>query len=104
MRWARTIRFALISYYGYVVTHAALWALGASRRTRRRSGNCGFGNPHGGGNLGGTAILKDRQVPRNFWLIPLRDLFGFAVWWPDSSALPCSGATGSYSCGPMAAS
>jgi len=25
-------------------------------------------------------ILKDRNVLRHFWLIPLRDLFGFAVW------------------------
>jgi ceramide glucosyltransferase len=28
----------------------------------------------------GAAILKDRHVAKNFWLIPLRDLFGFAVW------------------------
>jgi ceramide glucosyltransferase len=28
----------------------------------------------------GAGILKDREVARNFWLIPFRDLFGFAVW------------------------
>jgi ceramide glucosyltransferase len=28
----------------------------------------------------GAAILSDRKVLRDFWLIPLRDLFGFAVW------------------------
>jgi ceramide glucosyltransferase len=28
----------------------------------------------------GAGILRDRKVLRDFWLIPLRDLFGFAVW------------------------
>jgi ceramide glucosyltransferase len=28
----------------------------------------------------GAGILKDRHAARGFWLIPLRDLFGFAVW------------------------
>ena len=28
----------------------------------------------------GTGILKDRRVAPRFWLIPLRGLFGFAVW------------------------
>ena len=28
----------------------------------------------------GAGILGDRKVLRDFWLIPLRDLFGFAVW------------------------
>ena len=32
------------------------------------------------GVLVGTAILEDRTVLPRFWLIPLRDLFGFAVW------------------------
>jgi ceramide glucosyltransferase len=27
-----------------------------------------------------AAVLKDRRVPRDLWLIPLRDVFGFAVW------------------------
>jgi ceramide glucosyltransferase len=28
----------------------------------------------------GSRILKDRRVAPDLWLIPLRDLFGFAVW------------------------
>jgi ceramide glucosyltransferase len=28
----------------------------------------------------GAGILKDRNVLRDCWMIPLRDLFGFAVW------------------------
>ena len=31
-------------------------------------------------DLVGAGILDDRKVRRDFWLIPLRDLFGFAVW------------------------
>jgi ceramide glucosyltransferase len=25
-------------------------------------------------------VLKDRRASRDLWLIPLRDVFGFAVW------------------------
>jgi ceramide glucosyltransferase len=32
------------------------------------------------GVLVGSTILKDRGVLKRFYLIPLRDLFGFAVW------------------------
>jgi ceramide glucosyltransferase len=28
----------------------------------------------------GAVILRDRHVLRRAWAIPLRDLFGFAVW------------------------
>jgi ceramide glucosyltransferase len=28
----------------------------------------------------GAGSLKDRHVARYLWLIPVRDLFGFAVW------------------------
>jgi ceramide glucosyltransferase len=28
----------------------------------------------------GSHVLRDRHVIRNFWLIPFRDFFGFAVW------------------------
>jgi ceramide glucosyltransferase len=27
-----------------------------------------------------AAVLKDRRASRDLWLIPLRDVFGFAVW------------------------
>jgi ceramide glucosyltransferase len=32
------------------------------------------------GILVGAAVLKDRHISTDFWFIPLRDLFGFAVW------------------------
>jgi ceramide glucosyltransferase len=28
----------------------------------------------------GAGVLGDRQVLANLWLLPLRDLVGFAVW------------------------
>ena len=28
----------------------------------------------------GAGVLRDRNTLRYFWMIPLRDLFGFAVW------------------------
>ena len=81
LRWSRTIRVSRPSgYYGYVVTHATLWSLVA------------LAGGHWGVALGamairmlagvwtGAAILGDRKVLRRLWWIPLRDLFGFAVW------------------------
>jgi ceramide glucosyltransferase len=32
------------------------------------------------GLLVGGVVLEDRKVWRWFWLMPVRDLFGFAVW------------------------
>ena len=81
LRWSRTIRVSRPSgYYGYVVTHATLWSAVA------------LAGGHWGVALGamavrmlagvwtGALILRDRNVLRRFWWIPLRDLFGFAVW------------------------
>ena len=28
----------------------------------------------------GAVVLQDRNTLRYFWMVPLRDLFGFAVW------------------------
>ena len=36
----------------------------------------------------GAGVLGDRRAARNFWLIPLRDLFGFAVWLAGSFGKP----------------
>jgi ceramide glucosyltransferase len=81
VRWARTIRVSRPSgYYGYVVTHATLWALMAFAGRWWRVGIAALAIRMAAGIWVGRTILKDRQVPRNCWLIPLRDLFGFAVW------------------------
>lgn len=81
LRWSRTIRVSRpAGYYGYVVTHATLWALLAFAAQDWWAGAIALAIRVAAGVLVGTAILEDRKVAARFWLIPLRDLFGFAVW------------------------
>jgi ceramide glucosyltransferase len=81
LRWSRTIRVSRPSgYYGYVVTHATLWALVALAAGHWRAGLLALVLRMLAGILVGAIILKDRNVLKHSWLIPLRDLFGFAVW------------------------
>jgi len=81
LRWSRTIRVSRSSgYYGYVVTHATLWALVAFAAGQWMAGAAAIGLRLVAGVWIGTVILKDRNAARGFWLIPPRDLFGFAVW------------------------
>ena len=81
LRWSRTIRVSRAAgYYGYVVTHATLWALVAFAAGFPWVAAAALGLRMAAGVWIGAGILKDRGVARAFWLIPLRDLFGFAVW------------------------
>jgi len=81
VRWSRTIRVSRpAGYYGYVVTHATFWALVAFAAQQWWAGAIALAIRMVAGVLVGAAILEDRQVLGRFWLIPLRDLFGFAVW------------------------
>lgn len=81
LRWSRTIRVSRpAGYYGYVVTHATLWALVAFAAHQWWAGITALTVRMIAGTLVGIAVLKDRHVGTDFWLIPLRDLFGFAVW------------------------
>ena len=81
LRWSRTIRVSRpAGYYGYAVTHATLWALVAFAAHQWWAGAAALAVRMIAGVAVGSGILEDRQVARWFWLIPLRDLFGFAVW------------------------
>jgi ceramide glucosyltransferase len=81
LRWSRTIRVSRsLGYYGYVVTHATLWGLVALGAHQWQAGVLALGVRIVAGVWVGAGILGDRKVRRDFWLIPLRDLFGFAVW------------------------
>lgn len=81
VRWSRTIRVSRpAGYYGYAVTHATLWALVAFAAQEWWAGAAALAIRMAAGVLVGAAILGDRKVLVRFWLIPLRDLFGFAVW------------------------
>ena len=81
LRWSRTIRVSRSAgYYGYVVTHATLWGLVAIAAHHWQAGLLALGVRVVAGVWVGAGILGDRKVRLDFWLIPLRDLFGFAVW------------------------
>jgi ceramide glucosyltransferase len=81
VRWSRTIRVSRPGgYYGYLVTHATLWALVAFAAGEWWAGALALAVRMIAGVLVGASILRDRQVLARFWLIPVRDLFGFAVW------------------------
>jgi ceramide glucosyltransferase len=81
VRWSRTIRVSRASgYYGYVVTHAALWALVAVAAGVWWAAALALGLRMIAGIWIGAATLQDRKTLRYFWMIPLRDVFGFAIW------------------------
>jgi ceramide glucosyltransferase len=81
LRWSRTIRVSRPGgYYGYAVTHATLWALVAFAAHEWWIGTAALAIRMIAGILAGAVILRDPGVWTRFWLIPLRDLFGFAVW------------------------
>jgi ceramide glucosyltransferase len=81
VRWSRTIRVSRSGgYYGYVVTHATLWALVALAAGQWQAALAALAVRMAAGLAVGSGILSDPLVTRYFWMIPLRDLFGFAVW------------------------
>jgi ceramide glucosyltransferase len=81
LRWASTIRASRPGgYYGSVVTHAVLWALVAFGAGAWRAGAAALLLRIAAGWLAGALVLRDPLVRRWFWLLPLRDLFGVAVW------------------------
>ena len=81
LRWSRTIRVSRPSgYYGYVVTHATLWALVALLAGAWPVAAAALAMRVVAGVYIGSVVLRDRAVLREAALIPLRDLWGFAVW------------------------
>jgi ceramide glucosyltransferase len=81
VRWSRTIRVSRpAGYYGYVVTQASLWSLVAFAAGQWWAGAFALGIRVIAGVVVGAGILNDPKTLPDFWLIPLRDLFGFAVW------------------------
>jgi len=81
VRWSRTIRVSRTSgYYGYVVTHATFWALVALAAGQVWAGALALGIRIAAGILVGKAVLRAPGIAADAWMIPFRDLFGFAVW------------------------
>ena len=80
LRWSRTIRVSRPGgYFGYAVTHATIWALVAFAAGEWQAGAAALALRIAAGAMS-AAVLKDRRASRDLWLIPLRDVFGFAVW------------------------
>ena len=86
LRWARGVRDARAGgYFGLVFTFGLLWALLALAASQGAFwAFCALG-----GTLSlrlavawvvGGGVLKDRQIPKDTWLIPLRDLIAVVVW------------------------
>jgi ceramide glucosyltransferase len=81
LRWSRTIRVSRRSgYYGYVVTHATLWALVAFAAGQWWAGAVAIAVRMLAGVAVARGILGYRRAFADVWMIPARDLFGFAVW------------------------
>jgi ceramide glucosyltransferase len=81
LRWSRTIRVSRPSgYFGYVITHATLWSLVALAAGQWWAAGAAMGVRLAAGIWIGAGILGDRAVATGWWLIPFRDLLGFAIW------------------------
>jgi len=81
VRWARTIRSARRpGYFGSVVTHTTAWGLVALAAGDWLPGAAALIARFLAAWVAGAEVLEDPQVKRWFWLLPARDLFGFAVW------------------------
>ena len=81
VRWARTIRVSRPGgYAGLVLSNASLWALVAALAGAWWAALVLLGLRMLVGLVVGVGILHSREVRRTFLLIPLRDLWGAAVW------------------------
>jgi ceramide glucosyltransferase len=81
LRWSRTIRVSRTSgYYGYLATQAAFWSLVAGVAGHWWTALAVIAVRLMTGMVVGGGVLDDRQVVRYWYLMPLRDLWGFAVW------------------------
>jgi ceramide glucosyltransferase len=86
LRWARGVRDARVGgYIGLVSTYGLMWALLALVAAQAAPWSWAF---VGGTVLlrlavalsVGSAVLQDRHLPGNLWLLPIRDLVAVAVW------------------------
>jgi ceramide glucosyltransferase len=83
LRWARTIRVSRGGVWGYLgmpVTQASLWALLLAIAGQWWPALTLLVLRLGAGLAVGVGVLGSRDVARYFWLMPFRDLWGFAVW------------------------
>jgi len=81
VRWARTIRVTkCFGYLGLPVTNATLWAVIAAACGRWDLAAALLAVRMMMAITAGWFVMRSRDVVRLWWVIPARDLFGFAVW------------------------
>jgi ceramide glucosyltransferase len=81
VRWARTIRVSRFGgYLGLPITNATLWAGVVAVCGRLDLGVALLAMRLLMAFASGWGVLRSRDVLRLWWLVPARDLFGFAVW------------------------
>jgi ceramide glucosyltransferase len=81
LRWSRGIRVSRPGgYYGYLVTHAAFWALVAIAAGAWPAGVTALAIRMLAGIWVGWGVLRDPATLRRACWIPFRDLWGFAIW------------------------
>lgn len=80
VRWARTIRVSRSAYAGLPITHASTWALIAALAGEWWIAAVLVALRYVTAVTAGWFVLRSRDVLRLWWLIPLRDWFGSAVW------------------------
>lgn len=80
VRWARTIRLSRGAYLGLPIANASVWGLLAaiSGHVDIAFGLIAIRSTVG--LVAGVSLLRDANTLRFWWLMPLRDLWGFAVW------------------------
>lgn len=81
VRWARTIRVSRPGgYVGLTITHATLWALLAALAGMCQAGAALLALRYAMAITAGAFVLRSADTVRLWWLIPIRDLWGVAVW------------------------
>jgi len=80
VRWARTIRVSRSGYFGLPVTNATLWSLIAALAGYTWLAGALLVLRLATGWISGCLVLRDPLTRRFWWLMPVRDLLGFAVW------------------------
>ncbi len=81
LRWSRGIRVSRPGgYFGYLVTHATFWSLVALAAGAWRTALAALALRLAAGMWVGWGVLRDASALRRAWLMPGRDLWGFAIW------------------------
>lgn len=81
VRWSRTIRVSRpAGYFGWVITNASVWAALAAAVGAWPVAVATLVIRLLAGIVTGRLVLGDRNTVRLWFLIPFRDLWGFAVW------------------------